>query len=177
MAVVSLLVGACSSEPGGPPPQEAAEVVTSGFGFGGDVRQCLLRAFEDDPSATAALAIGGSASTGQRQALLAVLEACIAPEDLAEVVASSAAAGIPGTDEAEQACLRGAVLGLDDERRGLLLVGLVLSGDGTPDQLDVDLGGVTDGLFTECGVAFEPEPTPPDEEQPSTADDAGPSTS
>ena len=160
-ALAAAALGACSSQAEGPPPEEAADVVAGGFGLGTDVRQCLLERFEDDPSATIALAVGGSASLDDRRALQAALEACIEPQTLAEVIAAGAGAGVPGTGDDRQACLEREVLALDDDRRALLLVGLALSGDGTPDQLDIDLGAVTSELFETCDVAFSDEPAPP----------------
>ncbi|MCD9623130.1 hypothetical protein [Rhabdothermincola salaria] len=177
--VVLGALGACSSEPEGPPPAEAADVVAGGFGLGTDVRQCLLGRFEDDPSSSVALSIGGAASLDDRRALQDVLEGCITPEALAEVIAAGAGAGVPGTDGERQACLEREVLALDQERRSLLLVGLALSGDGTPDQLDVDLGAVTSELFAACDVAFDTDPgdTDPGDTDPSDTTTAPGSTS
>ena len=158
LVVVAAVLGACSSDPEGPPPEEAADVVAGGFGLGTDVRQCLAERFGDEASASAALAIGGSASLDERRALQDVLEVCVTPEILADVIAVGAGAGVPGTDDERQACLRQEVLALDDEKRSLLLVGLALSGDATPDQLDIDLGVVTGELFAACDVTFSEAP-------------------
>jgi hypothetical protein len=160
--LVVVLAGACSSDPEGPSPEDAARVVASGFSLGPEVRTCLEDRFDDDRDATVALGIGGRASAAQRDDLGAVLTSCISPEVLSGAVAASIAAGVPGTSEDQTTCLREAVLDLDEDRRDLLMVGLALSGDGVPDQLDVELGEVTGELFEVCDVSLAPSAPGPD---------------
>jgi hypothetical protein len=152
VAAVALLAACSSSSPDGPSPEEAARTLTAGFALDQGTEQCFRERFEQDEGATTALAVGGGASSGERGALQAVLVACITPEQFGDVVAESVGSAIAGTGTEQQQCLRTATVALPPERRSLLMVGLALSGDGTPDELDADLGEVTSELFGTCSV-------------------------
>lgn len=155
LAGLSIAVAGCASTPAGPPPADAARVVASGFGLGTDTEACLEPAFAADDGSTAALALGGEATTAQRQRFLTSLEVCITPSDVADIVATGVAGGVSGTDADDEACLRAEVLALPADRRGVLLVGLALSGDGTVTRLDQDLSEITTTLFEACGVGSD----------------------
>jgi len=164
--VVGVLATACRSSPDAPSADAAAQTVASGFGLSTDDRPCLQQAFSDNPDARVAMATGGESTTAQRESLRGVLETCISPTELAAIVARDAAGAIPGADPARQECLRSTVDGFDPDTRAILLVGLVLSGDGAVTQLDVDLSSVTSKLFSACNV-----------QQDSPSPDGGPTPS
>lgn len=151
LAVSLGVVAGCSKGPSGPPPDEAATIVTQGFALDASVQPCLQKAFSDIGGSTRALAVGGKASDGDKALLRSALDRCISADDLAASVSGSVGKGL-GATTAQQDCLRQAVLGLDQDQRDLLLVGLALSGDATPDDLDVQLGQLTAQLFQDCAV-------------------------
>ena len=152
LALLVLAVTAgCSKGPSGPSPQEAATIVTQGFSLDASTQPCLEKAFSDIGGSTRALAVGGKASDGDQTLLRSALSRCISADDLAAIVSGSVGQGL-GATTTQQDCLRQGVLGLDQDQRDLLLVGLALSGDATPDDLDVKLGQLTAQLFKDCSV-------------------------
>jgi hypothetical protein len=157
-----MVVGCSSSAPSGPTPEDAARSVVGGFGLDASELGCLEDAFADEPDARDALAVGGGADTESRRRLQAVLESCITPDERGAALAPATVAAIPGTGPIAEECLRTTIAGYDDEIRGLLLVGFVLSGDGAATELDVELGTRTNQLLATCGVTLTtPGPTDP----------------
>jgi hypothetical protein len=154
MAAGSWAAGCSSGTPSGPTPADAARSVVGGFGLDSSELGCLEDAFADEPTAREALAVGGDAAPEARDRLRRVLESCITPEELGAALATATVQAIPGTGPTAEECLRTTIAGYDEEVRGLLLVGFVLSGDGTATDLDVELGTRTNQLLATCGVTL-----------------------
>ena len=157
LGLLAGLVAGCSStpDPEAATPDEAAQVVTSGFELDDAAHDCLRDAFETTDGAAAALTLGGSAPERQRTALTGVLDRCVTAEAFADITARSVAEGVAGTTRDQQACVHQAVLDLPAERRTTLMVGLALSGDAQPDDLDVEVGEITQDLFDACDVTLD----------------------
>ncbi|MCU0310347.1 MAG: hypothetical protein MUE36_05335 [Acidimicrobiales bacterium] len=158
--LVSMVAGGCSSGPSSPDAAEAAAVVRQGLGADDRVEECLTDGFAASSDARSALGTGGGASPEEQTALGEVLGACLPPEELGTLVTAAVAGAVGGTTPEQEACVRATVVELPAEDRTTLLVGLVLSGDADLSQLDVDLGEITSGILTTCGVTLDPAPGP-----------------
>jgi hypothetical protein len=161
---VVLTLTACASSGGAdderPTPEEAAEVITSGFGLDGDAGGCLRERFAADggEGARTAMVRGSRASDDQRQALAGVLDACITAESFADAVAAAVAAGVPGATPERDACVRGEIEGLDPAERSTLMLGLLLSGDLQLDELQVERARITQDVYDACDVTPSTDP-------------------
>jgi hypothetical protein len=163
---VAAALASCGSSDDGtdaerPTADEAAEVITSGFGLDVATGECLQERFggDDGDDAITAMVRGSRSEDGQRDALAGVLEACISAESFADAVGVAVAAAVPGSTPERDACVRGRIGALDPDQRRTVMLGLVLSGDAQVDDLQVQRAEIIQGVYDECGVSITPDTT------------------
>lgn len=147
---------ACSSSASSrtPSPDAAAGGVAGDFRLPDDQRECLRREFEADPGAARALDPTATVSDADLERLGTVEQRCISPEALASSVATSAAEGIVTMTPAQQECLRLGVVALSPGDQRLVMYGLTAPAVQQGDSPAIaDLGRVTNGLLTTCGIS------------------------
>ncbi len=159
----ALVVTACSSDTPseGPPADQAAGAITSGLRLPTDTEACLTEQLQNDDQARALLDPGAlaDASPGDRQALTEVMDACVTPDVFAAAVASSISGSIPAASdaatEAQTQCLHDAVVGLPDDERSDLVLGVLALDAPIDSDLAVARGDIVNGLYTSCGVTVQ----------------------
>jgi hypothetical protein len=162
LVLLALGLTACSSSPPSttPSPDAAAASVATDFRLPDDQRECLRREFDADPGAARALDPTASATEADLERLGTVEQRCIAPETLAASVSASAAEGIATMTSEQTACMRLAIVALSPTEQRLLMYGLTAPAVQQGDSPAIaDLGRVTNGLLTTCGISADPSAT------------------
>jgi hypothetical protein len=141
---------------------EAAATVAGAYGLRSDQQACLASAFDDDPGATEALAVGTEPTRAQLDDLAAALGRCLPVDALADAVAGAAARGLGDPTPEARACLRDAIVALGPPDRALLFAGLVSPGvvAGTG-ATAAELRALTGRLLDRCAVRSRDRPADP----------------
>jgi hypothetical protein len=159
VAVAVLALSGCTDSSSGsstPSPEDSAAVVAEAFRLPDSTRSCLVDGFSQRSEARAAMAPGVEPSGTQQEQLGDVVQACVSDADFATALATVMTASLPPTDptraEEQTACLRDAVVALDDDERRTLQVGLLTLGGALDSDLALARGDLVNRLTATCDV-------------------------
>lgn len=159
VAALTLLLGACSSSGSSPSPAAVDNVAAASddLHLSSEARACLVEGFDSNSKARGAINGTKELSADQRDAIEAVVDACIPPNEMAKVLATEITASIPPSDApkaaAQEACLEQAILALDAPSRQALVVGLLVVRTSPVDgDLALERGDAVNNILASCSV-------------------------